>query len=142
MLSKLGQDGHDRGIRLIGAALSDAGFEVMLLPLFQTPSQVLEQLASEPSVDLVGISSLSGAHNELLEQLMAPLRHRAKSLPVVLGGIVPATDTASLTKLGIAAVIGPGSSAVAIADQLIDLIEKYQMTMDSKVHHPVESAAS
>lgn len=142
MLSKLGQDGHDRGIRLIGAALSDAGFNVTLLPLFQTPGQVLEQLAMGPSIDLLGISSLSGAHNELLEQLMVPLRQRAKPLPVVLGGIVPAADKASLTRLGIAAVIGPGASAVAIAGQLLGLIAEYRLTRDSPGHHFDEGAAS
>ncbi|MBF8668233.1 cobalamin-dependent protein [Pseudomonas putida] len=122
LLAKLGQDGHDRGIRLIGALLSDAGFEVTLLPLFQTPQQLQACLATAPGVDALGISSLAGAHNALLAQLMGLLRPGAPQLPVVLGGIIPQADLAGLAALGVAAVFGPGATASEIVERLLALI--------------------
>ncbi|WP_052110553.1 methylmalonyl-CoA mutase [Pseudomonas plecoglossicida] len=122
LLSKLGQDGHDRGIRLISSVLSDVGFKVTLLPLFQTPLQVQAYLAADPSVDLLGISSLTGAHNELLSQLMKMLRRSAINLPVVVGGIVPEDDTKRLGRLGVAAVFGPGANVIRIAGYLLEMI--------------------
>ncbi|RII77546.1 methylmalonyl-CoA mutase family protein [Pseudomonas monteilii] len=123
LLIKLGQDGHDRGIRLIGSVLSDAGFEVTLQPLFQTPQQVKAHLATADCVDLIGVSSLAGAHNELLAELMALIRPRLGELPVVIGGIIPVGDHARLVGLGVAAVFGPGERPVDIAERLLELIE-------------------
>lgn len=129
VLSKLGQDGHDRGVRLISSALSDAGFKVTLLGLFQTPQQVQNYLAASPSVDLLGISSLAGAHDELLAQLMKLLAPNSRKIPVVVGGIIPQADAKRLLQYGVAAVFGPDTSMVAVATDLLALI-----TADSAAH--------
>jgi len=123
LLSKLGQDGHDRGVRLIGSALSDAGFKVTLLPLFQTPRQVVQYLAADHSVDLLGISSLAGAHSELLADLLQLLHQRLPTLPVVAGGIIPDDDVDSLHRQGVVAIFGPGTDMLTIATRLIGVIE-------------------
>ncbi|MND58198.1 Methylmalonyl-CoA mutase [compost metagenome] len=122
LLVKLGQDGHDRGIRLIGSVLSDAGFEVTLRPLFQTPLQVDAHLATADCVDLIGVSSLAGAHNELLAELMELVRTRHVKLPIVIGGIIPVGDHDKLIRLGVAAVFGPGDRPIDIAMRLLELI--------------------
>jgi methylmalonyl-CoA mutase len=122
LLTKLGQDGHDRGIRLMAAALADAGFEVKLLPLFQTPIQLLQALDEERPVDLIGISSLAGAHNELLAELLSLLSERELAIPVVVGGIIPQADASQLLGLGIKACFGPGQEVIEIIEQLVDLL--------------------
>ena len=123
LLTKLGQDGHDRGIRLIAAALADAGFEVRLLPMFQTPARLLESLDEESRVDLVGISSLVGAHNELLAELMNLLDERKLDIPVVVGGIIPDADARRLLDWGVKACFGPGLDVIEIIEQLVDLLD-------------------
>lgn len=123
LLSKLGQDGHDRGIRLIASALSDAGFNVTLRPMFQTPLQIRSILMTDRSVDLLGVSSLAGGHKELVSQLQILMPPAFRRLPIVLGGIVPQADLPELTKLGVAAVIGPGISLTEIVRRLLELIE-------------------
>jgi methylmalonyl-CoA mutase len=122
LLTKLGQDGHDRGIRLMAAALADAGFEVRLLPMFQTPARLLESLDEESLMDLVGISSLVGAHNELLAELMNLLDERKLDIPVVVGGIIPDADARRLLDLGVKACFGPGQDVIEIIEHLVDLL--------------------
>jgi len=122
VLSKLGQDGHDRGIRLMAAALCDAGFEVRLLPLFQTPIQLLESLDGDSPVDLIGVSSLAGAHHELLTELLSLLNEREIDVPVVLGGIIPDADVRQLLRLGVKACFGAGQEMIEIIEQLVDLL--------------------
>lgn len=122
LLAKLGQDGHDRGIRLVAAALADAGFEVRLLPLFQTPIQLLEALDEESRVDLIGVSSLAGAHQELLVALLNLLNERKLDISVVAGGIIPDADARQLLDLGVKACFGPGQEAIEIIEQLVDLL--------------------
>ncbi|MHC6226163.1 methylmalonyl-CoA mutase [Pseudomonas sp. X10] len=126
LLSKLGQDGHDRGIRLISSVLADAGFSVTLLPLFQGPTQLLARLDEDPSIDLLGISSLAGAHAPLLGVLLEQLASRPNRQPVVVGGIVPEADIAALLALGVETVFGPGSDMLDIAATLLELIERYR----------------
>lgn len=124
VLAKLGQDGHDRGIRLMAAALADAGFEVRLLPLFQTPMQLLQVIEEESQVDLIGISSLAGAHEELLTELLGLLHKREFDIAVVVGGIVPDTDARRLLALGVKACFGPGHDVIEIIEQLVDLLAR------------------
>lgn len=121
MLAKLGQDGHDRGIRLLAAALSDAGFRVRLLQMFQTPLQLLQSLEVD-QVDLIGVSSLAGAHNELITELLSLLNERELELSVVVGGIIPEADARQLQKLGVKACFGPGQEVPDIIGHLIDLL--------------------
>ncbi|MBV6823432.1 methylmalonyl-CoA mutase [Pseudomonas sp. PD9R] len=122
LLTKLGQDGHDRGIRLIAAALADAGFEVRLLPLFQTPIQLLESLDEENQVDLIGISSLAGGHQELLTELLSLLKKRELDISVVVGGIIPEADARQLLDLGVKACFGAGQEMIEIIEKMVDLL--------------------
>ncbi|MGY2338734.1 methylmalonyl-CoA mutase [Pseudomonas sp. SDO5532_S415] len=123
LLTKLGQDGHDRGIRLIAAALVDAGFEVRLLPMFQTPIQLLQSLDEKGQVDLIGISSLAGAHNQLLTELLSLLNERELNISVVVGGIIPDADVQQLLCQGVKACFGPGQEVIEIIEQLVGLLQ-------------------
>jgi methylmalonyl-CoA mutase len=123
LVAKLGQDGHDRGAKVIASGLADLGFDVDLGPLFQTPAEVARR-AVDGDVHLLGISSQAGAHDELLPELLDELRALgASDIAVVLGGIVPDPDRQRLLGLGVKAVFGPGSPLPDIADQLLGLLE-------------------
>jgi methylmalonyl-CoA mutase len=124
LLGKLGQDGHDRGIRLIASVLVEAGFSVTMLPLFQSPTELLVSMDGAGPVDLIGLSSLAGAHNEILCDLLEHLRRRRIDVPIVLGGIIPESDVASLTLQGVRAVFGPGKDLLEIAKQLMSIVEQ------------------
>ncbi|OMQ39343.1 cobalamin-dependent protein [Pseudomonas putida] len=88
LLGKLGLDGHDRGIRLINSVLVEAGFRVTMLPLFQSPTELLASKDGAGPIDLIGFSSLAGVHNEILYGLLEYLCRRRIDVPVVLGGII------------------------------------------------------
>jgi methylmalonyl-CoA mutase len=123
LVAKLGQDGHDRGAKIIASGLSDLGFDVDLGPLFQTPAEVARR-AVDGDVHLLGISSQAGAHDELLPALLEELRRLgAGDIQVVLGGIVPPEDRARLGELGVKAVFGPGSALPDMAASLLGLLE-------------------
>lgn len=124
LLGKLGQDGHDRGIRLIASVLVEAGFRVTMLPLFQSPAELLASMNADGPVDLIGFSSLAGAHNEILCDLLLQLHRQRIDVPVVLGGIIAQSDIASLTQQGVRAVFGPGDDVLEIANQLMSLVEQ------------------
>jgi len=124
LLAKLGQDGHDRGAKVVAAGLSDVGFDVDLGPLFQTPSEVAQQ-ALESDVHLVGISTQAGAHSSLVPELIAELaRIGGDGIAVVVGGIVPPADRALLLAGGVRAVFGPGTQVIAIASSLLEIAER------------------
>ncbi|WP_334035535.1 methylmalonyl-CoA mutase [Burkholderia cepacia] len=123
MIAKLGQDGHDRGAAVVAAALEDAGFDVLRLPLFQQPACVAAA-AQAYGADIVGISSLSGAHLELVEGLLRALASYDAAIQVVLGGIFPAADARRLKMKGVAATFGPGAPIDAIAEALCACIER------------------
>lgn len=131
VLGKLGQDGHDRGIRMIASVLADAGFVVHLLPLFQSPAHCATALAEHPVVDLLGISSLAGAHIEAMGELLPCLRATGFCAPVVLGGIIPPADRARLLAGGVAACFGPGQPMPAIILALVGCLAQ------SPAHHPI-----
>jgi methylmalonyl-CoA mutase len=121
LLAKLGQDGHDRGVKVVAAGLSDLGFDVDLGPLFQTPDDVARQ-ALESDVHFVGVSTQAGAHLTLVPELVAALaRLGAPEIQVVVGGIVPARDHDALFTAGVRAVFGPGTKVTDIARDLLGL---------------------
>jgi len=123
LVAKLGQDGHDRGAKIVASGLADLGFDVDLGPLFQTPAEVARR-AVDGDVHLLGISSQAGAHDELLPALLGELSALgAQDIGVVLGGIVPAEDRERLLQLGVKAVFGPGSALPDMAAELLTLLE-------------------
>ncbi|MER8996069.1 methylmalonyl-CoA mutase [Mesorhizobium sp. M0678] len=123
MVAKLGQDGHDRGAKVIASAFGDLGFEVVVGPLFQTPEEAADMaLASE--VHVVGASSLAAGHKTLLPQLVDALKAKgAENIIVVCGGVVPRQDYQFLMDRGVAAVFGPGTHVMDAAHAVADLLE-------------------
>jgi methylmalonyl-CoA mutase, C-terminal domain len=113
LVAKVGLDGHDRGVKVVARILRDAGMEVIYTGLFQTPESVAASAIDE-DVDVVGVSMLSGAHLTLAPLVVEALRRRGSSIPVVVGGIVPPEDVATLRERGVAAVFGPGAGAAQI----------------------------
>ncbi|MET2832968.1 methylmalonyl-CoA mutase [Mesorhizobium shangrilense] len=123
MVAKLGQDGHDRGAKVIASAFGDLGFDVVAGPLFQTPEEAAS-MAVASEVHVVGASSLAAGHKTLLPQLIEALKARgAENILVVCGGVVPRQDYQFLMDHGVAAVFGPGTHVVDAARAVIDLIE-------------------
>jgi methylmalonyl-CoA mutase len=123
LLAKLGQDGHDRGARVVAAAFADLGFDVDLAPLFQTAPEVAQQ-AVDNDVHVVGISSQAGGHGTLVPELLAALRNLgAGHVIVVCGGIIPPRDAQELQKLGVSAVFGPGTPILESAAGVLGLLE-------------------
>lgn len=118
LLAKPGLDGHDRGIKVIAAALRDAGMEVIYTGLRQTPEQIVNAAIQE-DVDAVGVSILSGAHMTLFPAILDLLRKRGSEDIILFGGgIIPDEEIAELEKLGVARLFTPGASTVDIVDWL------------------------
>ncbi|WP_174802753.1 methylmalonyl-CoA mutase [Martelella limonii] len=123
LVAKLGQDGHDRGAKVIASAYGDIGFDVVAGPLFQTPDEAAALAVSE-KVDIVGMSSLAAGHRTLAPQLVKALKARgADEVIVVVGGVIPRKDYDYLLENGVAAVYGPGTNVLDSANSLIDLLE-------------------
>ena len=121
LVAKMGQDGHDRGAKVIAAAFADLGFDVDLGPLFQTPEEVARQ-AIDNDVHLVGASTLAGGHKTLVPQLIQALRAEgADDIGVLAGGVIPQSDYKALTDAGCVAVFGPGT---VIPKAALELLEK------------------
>ena len=124
MVAKMGQDGHDRGAKVIATAFADMGFDVDIAPLFQTPDEVAKQ-AVENDVHLVGISSLAAGHKTLLPQLTRALGELGRGdMLVVIGGVIPAQDHAYLYAQGAAAIFGPGTVIPAAARDVLEKLEQ------------------
>jgi methylmalonyl-CoA mutase len=124
LVAKLGQDGHDRGQKVIATAFSDLGFDVDVGPLFQTPGETARQ-ALENDVHVVGVSSLAAGHSTLVPALIEELRRLDRpEILVVLGGVVPPEDQEPLLEAGVAAIFGPGSAVTDSADRLLDVLER------------------
>jgi methylmalonyl-CoA mutase len=120
LVAKLGQDGHDRGQKVISTAFADLGFDVDVGPLFQTPEEVARQ-AVENDVHVVGVSSLAAGHLTLVPALVAELSRLGRGdVLVVVGGVVPPQDHAALRALGVAAIFGPGTVIPQAAGELLD----------------------
>ena len=128
MVAKLGQDGHDRGAKVIATALADLGFDVDIGPLFQTPAEVAKQ-AIENDVHIVGMSSLAGGHKTLLPQLISELKKLNRDdIAVVVGGVIPAQDYDFLKQNGAIAIFGPGTViTVAAKDMLNELLHRLEI---------------
>ncbi|MEO0480434.1 MAG: methylmalonyl-CoA mutase [Planctomycetota bacterium] len=125
LVAKMGQDGHDRGARVIATAFADLGFDVDIGPLFQTPDEVARQ-AIENDVHLVGISSLAGGHKTLVPRLVEALRAQgAEDILVVAGGVIPETDHEALRAAGCVAIFGPGTAVPRAAGALVDLLSEH-----------------
>jgi methylmalonyl-CoA mutase C-terminal domain/subunit len=109
LVAKPGLDGHDRGAKVIARALRDAGMEVIYTGLRQTPEMIVNAALQE-DVDVIGLSILSGAHNAIVPRVMDLMRQqKMEDVMVVLGGTIPAQDLDQLSKVGVAAVFGPGT---------------------------------
>ena len=119
LVAKMGQDGHDRGVKVIAAAFADMGFDVDIAPLFQTPAEVAKQ-AVENDVHVVGASSLAGGHKTLLPQLAEALRALGRGdIVIVIGGVIPAQDHQYLAERGASAIFGPGTVIPAAARKVL-----------------------
>jgi methylmalonyl-CoA mutase len=123
MVAKLGQDGHDRGAKVIASAFGDIGFDVLAGPLFQTPQEAAD-LAVASKVNVVGISSLAAGHKTLAPQLIEALKASgAEDIIVIVGGVIPRQDYQFLTDHGVAAIFGPGTNVIEAANSVLDLLE-------------------
>jgi methylmalonyl-CoA mutase len=119
LVAKMGQDGHDRGAKVIATAFADMGFDVDIGPLFQTPAEVARQ-AAENDVHLIGISSLAGGHKTLLPQLIDELKKIGRDdILVVAGGVIPEKDYPFLYNAGVTAVFGPGTVIPEAAKEIL-----------------------
>ena len=123
LVVKLGQDGHDRGAKVIATAFADIGFDVDIGPLFQAPEEAARQ-AIENDVHVVGVSSQAAGHKTLVPGLIAALRKLGRGdILVVCGGVIPPQDYDMLIKAGVSAIYGPGSNIPAAASEILRLIE-------------------
>ncbi|HND87209.1 MAG TPA: methylmalonyl-CoA mutase family protein, partial [Saprospiraceae bacterium] len=122
MVAKLGQDGHDRGAKVIATAFADLGFDVDIGPLFQTPAEAARQ-AAENDVHILGISSLAAGHKTLVPQTVAELEKLGRSdILVVVGGVIPQQDYEYLRQAGAAAIFGPGTVVAKAAQELLRVL--------------------
>ncbi len=122
MVAKLGQDGHDRGAKIIATAFADLGFDVDIGPLFQTPAEAARQ-AAENDVHILGISSLAAGHKTLVPQTIEELEKLGRGdILVVVGGVIPQQDYEFLKEAGAAAVFGPGTVVAKAAQELLEVL--------------------
>ena len=121
LVAKMGQDGHDRGAKIIATSFADVGFDVDLAPLFQTPAEVARQ-AVDNDVHVVGVSSLAAGHNTLLPQLIRELEQEGRpDILVIAGGVIPPQDYQQLYDAGVAGIYGPGT---VIAKAALEILEE------------------
>jgi len=124
LIAKMGQDGHDRGAKVVATAFADMGFDVDIGPLFQTPEETARQ-AVENDVHVVAMSSLAAGHKTLLRQLMAELAKQGREdIMVVCGGVIPAQDYDFLLKNGASAIFGPGTVIPDSAGKILKLLQE------------------
>jgi methylmalonyl-CoA mutase len=122
LVSKLGQDGHDRGARVVATAFADLGFDVDVGPLFQTPQEAA-RMAVENDVHVLGVSTLAGGHKTLVPDLIAALKQYGRAdILVVVGGVIPPQDHVFLEQAGVTAVFGPGSVIPICAQQILEAL--------------------
>lgn len=124
LVTKMGQDGHDRGFKVVASAYADIGFDVDISPMFQTPEEAAK-MAIENDVHIVGASSLAAGHKSLIPSLIEELRKiGGKDIIVVAGGVIPPGDYDFLFKAGVKAVFGPGTPITDSADRTMSLLEE------------------
>jgi len=123
LVAKVGQDGHDRGAKVIATSFADLGFDVDIGPLFQTPSEAVMQ-AIENDVHILGISSLAGGHKTLIPKIIQLLsEHGRPDIIVIAGGVIPPQDYQALFDSGVAAIFGPGTVISEAAIEIIEILE-------------------
>ena len=128
MIAKLGQDGHDRGAKVVATALADLGFDIDIGPLFQTPEEAARQ-AIENDCHAVGVSTLAAGHKTLVPELVKALKDQgAEDVCVFVGGVIPVQDYDFLTKAGAVGIFGPGTPIPTCARQILDAIRKARVT--------------
>ena len=124
MVAKMGQDGHDRGAKVVATAYADMGFDVDIGPLFQTPEETAQD-AVDNDVHIVGMSSLAAGHKTLLPQLVEELEKRGRGdIMVVAGGVIPAQDYQFLYDHGAACIFGPGTVIPAAAKEMLEKLNE------------------
>ena len=122
MIAKMGQDGHDRGAKVVATGYADCGFDVDMGPLFQTPEEAARQ-AIENDVNVLGVSSLAAGHKTLVPQVMEELKKLGREdIIVIAGGVIPAQDYDFLYKAGVAAIFGPGTSVAKAAVEIMKIL--------------------
>ncbi|MEI7502911.1 MAG: methylmalonyl-CoA mutase [Paludibacter sp.] len=122
MIAKMGQDGHDRGAKVVATGYADCGFDVDMGPLFQTPAEAAKQ-AVENDVHVLGVSSLAAGHKTLIPQVIAELKALGREdIIVIAGGVIPAQDYDFLYKAGVAAIFGPGSPVTKAACTILEIL--------------------
>jgi methylmalonyl-CoA mutase len=123
LVTKMGQDGHDRGIKVIATAFADLGFDVDISPMFQTPEEAAK-MAVENDVHVVGVSSLAAGHKTLVPQLISELKKEGgDDIRVVVGGVIPPADYDFLYDAGAVGVFGPGSVVTDSANKILNELE-------------------
>ena len=121
MIAKMGQDGHDRGAKVVATSFADLGFDVDVGPLFQTPEEAAKQ-AVENDVHILGISSLAAGHKTLVPQVVTALKNIGREdILVIAGGVIPQQDYDYLFQAGVSGIFGPGS---VIAESAINILNK------------------
>jgi len=129
LVVKMGQDGHDRGAKVISTAFADLGFEVDVGALFQTPSEAAQE-AVENDVHAIGVSTQAGGHKTLVPELIAELKKRdADDIVIIVGGVVPKRDHPFLFESGVAAVFEPGTHIPTAARKVLDCIKATRKTV-------------
>jgi len=122
MVAKLGQDGHDRGAKVVATALADLGFDIDIGPLFQTPAEAARE-AVENDCHAIGVSTLAAGHKTLVPELVKALKDQgAPEIAVFVGGVIPAQDYDFLRQVGVAGIFGPGTPILVSAKQVLDAI--------------------
>jgi methylmalonyl-CoA mutase len=118
-LQKMGQDGHDRGAKVIATSFADLGFDVDIGPLFQTPEEAALQ-AAENDVHIIGASSLAAGHKTLVPQLIAELKKLGREdIMVIAGGVIPPNDYDYLYEAGVSGIFGPGTVIAKAAQEIL-----------------------
>ena len=118
----MGQDGHDRGAKVVATGYADCGFDVDMGPLFQTPAEAARE-AVENDVHIVGASSLAAGHKTLIPQLIEELKKLGREdIMVIAGGVIPAQDYDFLYKAGVACIFGPGTSVAKAAVEMMKIL--------------------
>ena len=122
LMAKMGQDGHDRGAKVIATAFADMGFDVDVGPLFQTPREAA-RMAVENDVHVLGVSSLAGGHTTLVPEVIAELKNLGRAdIQVVVGGVIPPQDYEALLAAGVAEVFGPGTVIPVAAQKILNAL--------------------
>jgi methylmalonyl-CoA mutase len=122
MIAKIGQDGHDRGAKVVSTGYADIGFDVDIGPLFQTPAETAKQ-AVENDVHVLGVSSLAAGHKTLIPLVIDELRKLGREdILVIAGGVIPPQDYQFLYEKGVAAIFGPGTPVTKAAKQILEIL--------------------